>query len=167
MKKILALTLIALLILTGCQQNESKEQLIVFSFHGSDEQLTITNGVIVLQGEDSIFSGGDLTVREDFLTDVTSCSLRYYFTYNNEDINILTRSITHENNSTISIEGYLGKISGEGTFLDTTDQEESITSLKNNLNFELKKTHSDGTENIYQIHMNLSEITSEYEMSMI
>ena len=45
MKKILALTLIALLILTGCQQNESKEQLIVFSFHGSDEQLTITNGV--------------------------------------------------------------------------------------------------------------------------
>ena len=68
---------------------------------------------------------------------------------------------------TISIEGYLGKISGEGTFLDTTDQEESITSLKNNLNFELKTTHSDGTENIYQIHMNLSEITSEYEMSMI
>lgn len=32
MKKILALTLIVLLILTGCQQNESKEQLIVFFF---------------------------------------------------------------------------------------------------------------------------------------
>lgn len=164
MKKILAITLISLLVFTGCQQNKSKEQLIVFSFHGSDEQLTITNGVIVLQGEDSIFSSGDLSVSEDFLTDITSCSLRYYFTSNNEDINILTGSTTHEKNSSISIEGYLGKISGEGTFLDNIDQEESITSLKNNLYFELKTTHSDGTENLYQIHMNLSEITSESEM---
>lgn len=164
MKKILAITLISLLVFTGCQQNKSKEQLIVFSFHGSDEQLTITNGVIVLQGENSIFSGGDLSVSEDFPTDITSCSLRYYFTSNNEDINILTGSTTHEKNSSISIEGYLGKISGEGTFLDNIDQEESITSLKNNLYFELKTTHSDGTENLYQIHMNLSEITSESEM---
>lgn len=163
MKKILALTLMASLVLTGCKQNESKQHLIVFSFHGSNEQLTITNGIIVFHGENSIFSGGDLSVNEDFPTDITSCSLRYYFTSNNKDQTILSNSIINHKNSSISIEGYLGKISGEDTFLDNTNIEESITNLKNNLCFELLTTNSNGTENVYHINMTLSEITSELE----
>lgn len=67
------LFLIAILMLTlvGCD-NVTQEQLTVYSFSGENEQFSISNGVIVLDGTEEIFSGGDLKVADNFFTDIMS-----------------------------------------------------------------------------------------------
>lgn len=57
--KALVFMTIIMLALTECGKVE-QERLTVYSFSGENEQLTISNGIIVLNGTEEIFSGGDL-----------------------------------------------------------------------------------------------------------
>jgi len=65
MKKIITLTLalafmsICVLGLSGCSDagaNSQDEQKAVYSFHGGDGQISVSNGTIVL-GENEVFDG--------------------------------------------------------------------------------------------------------------
>ena len=73
MKKtaILAASLLILSVfLAGCfmDHKERQEPLKVYSFSGDGEYLSVSNGVLVLDGENETLYGGDLTVKpEDFL----------------------------------------------------------------------------------------------------
>lgn len=161
MKKIPALIFITALILTGCSKTESKQSLKVYSFHGENEQLSVTNGIIVFNDGDNTFYGGDLAVSEDFPSNITTFSTKFYIKSDNDDQIIISNTVISQNNSPLSINTDLGKTSGQGGTLDTADDNEIITDLKNNLYFELVTTDANGEKNIYELQMLLSEVIAE------
>lgn len=69
--KTLVFMTIFMMALTGCGKAE-QERLVGYSFSGEDEQLAVSNGVIVLNGTEEIFAGGDLKVTSDLFNDITS-----------------------------------------------------------------------------------------------
>lgn len=80
MKKIMAVMLSLLactVLLTGCNtSSESNEEqsLKVYSFSGENEYISVSNGVIILDGKDEICYGGDLKVMSDDFADITTYS---------------------------------------------------------------------------------------------
>ena len=75
--KALAFMTILMLALTGCGKAE-QEPLRVYSFSGENEQLTVSNGIIVFNGSEEIFSGGDLKAADESFLDITSYSTTFY-----------------------------------------------------------------------------------------
>lgn len=78
MKKIMAVMLSLLactVLLAGCNtSSESNEEqsLKVYSFSGENEYISVSDGVIILDGKDEICYGGDLKVlSDDFANSVT------------------------------------------------------------------------------------------------
>lgn len=86
MKRLMAfmLAMISVLALGGCnntkqEQNEKQEQVLTYSFHGSNEYLAIINGSIVLSDTEELFDGGNLEITQsDICEDVTSYFTTFY-----------------------------------------------------------------------------------------
>lgn len=80
MKKIMAVMLSLLactVLLAGCNtSSESNEEqsLKVYSFSGENEYISVSNGVIILDGKDEICYGGDLKVMSDDFANITTSS---------------------------------------------------------------------------------------------
>ena len=78
MKKIMAVMLSLLactVLLAGCNtSSESNEEqsLKVYSFSGENEYISVSNGVIILDGKDEICYGGDLKVMSDDFANITT-----------------------------------------------------------------------------------------------
>ena len=89
MKKIMAATLSLLacaVLLAGCNissENNEEQSLKVYSFSGENEYISVSNGVIILDGKDEICYGGDLKVTSDDFGDITTyssnCNSRFFF----------------------------------------------------------------------------------------
>lgn len=150
--KALVFITIIMLALTGCGKAE-QERMTVYSFSGENEQLAISNGVIVLNGTEEIFSGGDLKVNDDFFTDITSYSTTFYTMSNGERNDILSNSVVDETGGTVNVSGDLGKVSG-GSIISRID-------LKNTLCFELVTKNKNGEESMCQLQLSLTEITKD------
>lgn len=154
--KVLVFMAILLLTLAGCEKAE-KEQLTVYSFSGENEQLSISNGIIILNGTEETFSGGDLKVSDDFFDNITSYSTTFYIMSGGEKDVILSNGMVDMTGDTVNISGDLGQISGDSAIRrikvdDTSD-------LENILYFELTTKDMNGKENVYQLQLPLSEIT--------
>lgn len=163
MKKRIALVLIAMLSFAGCAKAKPEQPLMVYSFHGENEQLKITNGVIVCSEETDVFSGGDLEVSGDFPSNITSFTTTFYLSSESQDKTIMTNSVIDQTGTCILVGGELGSISGGGGFLASVLDEEKTANLKNNLYFELTTTDSNGEKNVYQLQMLVSEVLIESE----
>lgn len=154
--KVFVYMAILMLALTGCGKEEP-EQLTVYSFSGENEQLTVSNGVIVLNGTEEIFSGGDLKVTGDLPADITSYSTTFYIMSGSERDVILSNSTVDMTGGTVNVSGDLGQISGDSTLrrikIDDTND------LNGTLYFELTTKDKYGMENVYQLQMALTEIT--------
>ena len=80
MKKIMAATLsllVCAVLLAGCNtssENNEEQSLKVYSFSGENEYISVSNGVIILDGKDEICYGGDLKVTSDDFGDITTYS---------------------------------------------------------------------------------------------
>ena len=154
--KTLVFMTILMLALTGCGKAE-QEQPVVYSFSGEDGQLAVSNGIIVLNGTEETFAGGDLKVTGDLFTDITSYSTTFYTMSGNERDIILSNSVVDMTGGKVNVSGDLGQISGESVIKrikidDTSD-------LKNALYFELITKDKNGEESVYQLQMSLTEIT--------
>ena len=154
--KVLVFMAILLLTLAGCEKVE-QEQLTVYSFSGENEQLSISNGIIILNGTEETFSGGDLKVSDDFFDNITSYSTTFYIMADDEKDVILSNDVVDMTGDTVNISGDLGQISGNSTIRrikidDTSD-------LENILHFELTTKDRNGKENVYQLKLSLTEIT--------
>lgn len=98
-------------MLAGCSQNgENKsEKITVYSFCGENEQFAVTNGVIVISADEEIFYGGDLKVTDDeYFSDITSYSVKFYTMTNGETRTIMHNSVVDQTGSTINVAGDLG-----------------------------------------------------------
>ena len=154
--KVLVFLAILMLALVGCEKVE-QEQLTVYSFSGENEQLSISNGIIILNGTEETFSGGDLKVSDDFFDNITSYSTTFYIMAGDEKDVILSNGMVDMTGDTVNISGDLGQISGNSTIRrikidDTSD-------LENILHFELTTKDRNGKENVYQLQLSLTEIT--------
>ena len=154
--KVFVYMAILTLALSGCGKEE-QEPLRVYSFSGENEQFAVSNGIIVLNGSDEIFSGGDLKAADDCFLDITSYSTTFYTISGSEKNVILSNSVVDTTGGTVNVSGDLGQISGDSTLrrikIDDTND------LNGTLYFELTTKDKYGTENVYQLQMALTEIT--------
>lgn len=129
----------------------------MYSFSGENEQLSISNGIIVFDGTKELFAGGERKVSDDFFNNITSYSTAFYIMSGDEKDVILSNSVTDITGDTVSVSGKLGQISGDSSIrrikIDDTDD------LKNLLFFELTAKDTDGKENVYQLQLSLTEVT--------
>ena len=159
MKKIRAVMLSLLactVLLAGCNtSSESNEEqsLKVYSFSGENEYISVSNGVIILDGKDEICYGGDLKVMSDDFSDITTYSTTIYINGSEKEI-LLSNGVDDQTGGTIDVSGNIGKISGD-VLGDSDDK------LTDNLWFELKTTNLSGEENTYQVQLETTEITKE------
>lgn len=154
--KALAFMTILMLALTGCGKEE-QEPLRVYSFSGENEQFAVSNGIIVLNGSEEIFSGGDLKAADESFLDITSYSTTFYTISGNEKNVILSNSVEDMTGGTVNVSGDLGQVSGESIIRRTKIDDAS--DWGNTLFFELTTKDKYGTENVYQLQMALTEIT--------
>lgn len=62
-------------LFTGCStspESDEEQSLKVYSFSGENEYISVSNGVIILDGKDEICYGGDLKVMSDDFADITA-----------------------------------------------------------------------------------------------
>ena len=160
MKKIRAVMLSLLactVLLAGCNtSSESNEEqpLKVYSFSGENEYISVSNGVIILDGKDEICYGGDLKVMSDDFSDITTYSTTIYIN-GSEKETLLSNGVDDQTGETIDVSGNVGQISGD--ILRDSDADK----LTDNLWFELKTTNLNGEENTYQVQLETTEITKE------
>ena len=154
--KVLVFLAILMLALVGCEKVE-QEQLTVYSFSGENEQLSISNGIIILNGTEETFSGGDLKVSDDFFDNITSYSTTFYIMSGGEKDVILSNGTVDMTGDTVNISGDLGQISGDSAIRRI--KIDGTSDLKNILYFELTTKDMDGNENVYQLELSLTEIT--------
>lgn len=144
-------------LLAGCNtSSESNEEqpLKVYSFSGENEHISVSNGIIILDGKDEICYGGDLKAMSDDFTDITTYSTTIYINGSEKEI-LLSNSVDDQTGGTIDVSGNIGKISGY--ILRDSDADK----LTDNLWFELKTTNLSGEENTYQVQLKTTEITKE------
>ena len=142
------------LILSGCgTSTESEPSLTVYSFSGENEQFSISNGVIVLTPDEEIFYGGDLTEKQETLSDIVEYSTTFYAMSGNEQKTLLSNSVIDETGTGVKISGQTGRIAGD------VISRAQIDDLQNGLFFELKTTSSNGEQHQYQIQLTLTEVT--------
>ena len=160
MKKIRAVMLSLLactVLLAGCNTSpESNEEqpLKVYSFSGENEYISVSNGVIILDGKDEICYGGDLKVMSDDFANITTYSTTIYIN-GSEKETLLSNGVDDQTGETIDVSGNVGQISGD--ILRDSDADK----LTDNLWFELKTTNLSGEENTYQVQLETTEITKE------
>ena len=160
---LLFVALAAALILAGCEKTESSQSLVVYSFHGENELLAVHNGIIVIRDGAEVFDGGDLEVQEDFPSEITSYTTEFYYLSGDKEKTILTHSVVDQTGNQISVEGDLGRISGDGAISGLGTQDQELSDLQKGLYFELTTIDQSGTQNVYQVQMSVSEVLSESE----
>ena len=160
MKKIMAATLSLLacaVLLAGCNissENNEEQSLKVYSFSGENEYISVSNGVIILDGKNEICYGGDLKVISDDFVDITTYSTTIYIN-GSEKETLLSNSVDDQTGGTIDFSGNIGKISGD--IFKNRDADK----LTDNLWFELKTTNLNGEESTYRVQLETTEITKE------
>ena len=160
MKKISGVTLsllVCTLLLAGCgtsPKSNEEQPLRVYSFSGENEYISVSNGVIILDGKDEICYGGNVKVMSDKFADITTYSTTIYINESEKEI-LLSNSVDDQTGGTIDVSGNIGKVSGD--ILRDSDADK----LTDNLWFELKTTNLDGEENTYQVQLAATEITKE------
>ena len=160
MKKIMAVMLSLLactVLLAGCNtSSESNEEqsLKVYSFSGENEYISVSNGVIILDGKDEICYGGDLKVMSDDFANITTYSTTIYIN-GSEKETLLSNGVDDQTGETIDVSGNVGQISGD--ILRDSDADK----LTDNLWFELKTTNLNGEESTYRVQLETTEITKE------
>ena len=152
MKKIMVATLSLLayaVLLAGCNtstESNEEQSLKVYSFSGENEYISVSNGVIILDGKNEICYGGDLKVISDDFVDITTYSTTIYIN-GSEKETLLSNSVDDQTGGTIDFSGNIGKISGD--IFKNRDADK----LTDNLWFELKTTNLSGEENTYQVQL--------------
>lgn len=150
------LTLTMILTLLGCGKAE-QEPTSVYSFHGENELLLVSNGVMVLGEEKDVFQGGNLQVAEEIGVGVVSYTTRFYFLLDGER-DVFFRMELVNGGEMLRQNPELGNSSGSGGFQNI--RQRSFESWKDSLFFELTTMDESGAEQVYTLPMTITEVTS-------
>lgn len=159
MKRILRLLLMLVVSLTflGCGKTE-QEPIRVYSVHGEDALISVTNGVMVLGEENDIFHGGDLQVAEEVGTGIVSYTMRFYFLLDGEREDFFRMALVNAGDI-LKENGSIGNISGSGVFHNEKICQKPFDGWKDALFFELTTEDLSGSERVYTLPMTITEVT--------
>lgn len=159
MKKISSvfLALAMVLMFAGCGKTE-QEPARVYSFHGENELLSVTNGVMVMVEGNDVFHGGDLQVAEEVGAGIVSYTTRFYFLLDGEREDFFRMVLVNAGEMLLENRS-LGSISGSGVFHKDKIQQSSFDSWKDSLFFELTTVDKAGTKQVYTLPMTITEVT--------
>lgn len=161
MRKAILPLLLLLFMLTGCSRVEQRP-LAVYSFSGENDLFAVSNGVIVLNGPEEIFSGGDLETFDSFPTDVTAFSATYYAQSGAEKDTFLSNAVVDQTGHRLRVSGNLGKISGGDILTRFAGKE--LLDFQDNLYLDLTLTDSAGKQHLYTLHMTVRDIMGNADM---
>ena len=160
MKKMIVfiLAIICLFIFNGCNTIENTNKTEVYTFYGENEYISVINGTAVIDGEDEMFSGGELRVIDkEIFADVVYWRYEFYILNDGEEKTLSVGSVSDETGeASAGIEGDLGKISG-GDIISRYD-DSYADELTNNLFFKFIVKNADGEENTYHLQMNVNKV---------
>ena len=160
MKKALVfiLAIICLFIFVGCNSTEESDKTEVYTFHGENEYISVTNGTAVIDDENEMFSGGNLAVlNKELFDNAVYWRYEFYVSNDGEEKTVYVGSVSDETGgASVNIEGDLGKISG-GDII--TKYDDSYTDdFVNNLYFKLVVKNAEGEENTYHLQMKVDKV---------
>ena len=158
MKKTFSLLLVVFLccaLLAGCGGGTASAELSVYSFSGENDQLRLSNGVLVLSEED-VFHGGDLEVLDENVPPAVDYTTEYYLAGDGEERTLLSMQSVDRTGGTLDPSGSTGAISGDlgGRFYD---------GWQNDLWLELSITDQEGQTFTYQLQLQVTEVTGTEE----
>lgn len=160
MKKVIALILGVLCIfaLVGCSGEEVKNETAVYTFSGENEYIRVTNGTVVLDGEEEAFSGGRLEILNKRLCeDAVSWSEEFYIYSGGEEKTVMKNVINDQTGgASVSMYGDLGKISGANVITEYKNYD--TENFERNLFFRLTVTDSKGKEKAYELKLNVEKV---------
>ncbi len=161
MKKAIALILLLLcaFIFVGCGAEKLNGKTEVYTFSGENDYFSVSNGTVVLDGEEEAFSGGHLTVlQKQLFSDIVSYDADFYIIKDGNDKRaVLSSSVVDMTGGSVRFNGDdLGKISGDTIITNYKMIEEE--EWQNNLFFELTLKDSKGREKVYEIQMNVEKV---------
>ncbi len=167
------LLIVVLLMFTSCDRSKRDK---VYSFHGENDEISISNGVIILSEKEDIFYGGYLKIQEDIpLDDIVSYSTNFYWLSEDEkktikyhEVEAKTISVGFtessgnqpDNDSMILVPAInlsLGKKVGKDAVPEIGEGKES--DWNDRLYFELVIKNKTGEEKVYSTKLSLTEVT--------
>lgn len=159
MKRISALLTAALLgcaLLAGCGGGEVPAELSVWSLSGENEQLRLSNGVLVLNGGEDVLHGGDLEVLDNSVPPATAFLTEYYLAGDGEARTLLSMQSVDQTGGTLDPAGSTGAIAGDlsGRFYE---------GWQNELWLELTVTDRAGQTFTYPLQLRATEVTDRAE----
>ncbi|WMM26785.1 hypothetical protein RBU61_08910 [Tissierella sp. MB52-C2] len=139
------LIVIALCFITSCTKRQDKME--VYSFSGENENITISNGLIIVTDGSEKFIGGDLSFKVEEPSDVKSYFKKFFFYKDGVEITILNGSTTTEGATKgLHISSDLGSISSKDLFYDN-----DLELIKGSLNFSISGNLMNGEDFEYNL----------------
>lgn len=156
MKKMKAFLFAAVLVLLfmGCTKT-GKEELAVYSFHGANEEITVFNGILIVNGEEQIFKGGYLKFIGELPKDIVSYSTTFYMNVGKGREAVYSNKVEDMGGGTVELTTDLGKAFGSGVINKTMLGKRQ--EWKNPLSFELKIKDRNGEDYSYFLELSLTE----------
>ena len=160
MKKALVfiLAIICLFIFVGCNSTEESDKTEVYTFYGENEYISVTNGTAVIDGENEMFSGGNLRIsNEEPFDNAVYWRYEFYVSNDDEENTVYVGSVSDETGgASVNIEGDLGKISGGDIITKYDDY--YADAFVNYLYFKLVVKNAEGEENTYHLQMKVDKV---------
>ncbi len=117
--------------------------------------LSVSNGVIVLNGAEETFYGGELEAKPEAFQNITAFSATFYIDTVDGEQTLLSNRVEDLTGGTIGLPGALGKVSGD-VFRDA-----DLAALPNGFFFRLEATDLEGGTNEYPLQLTLTEVTGQ------
>ena len=152
-----ALSLLCCAAVAGCAPATGAGQerpVAVYSFHGENAHLKLSNGVIVLTPEKEILYGGALEAGEGAFADAAACTVTYYLASDGGEASVLmSNSVSDHTGGAVNVSGWTGSISGDVFDGDDVERlEEQLT-----LAVEIRDIY--GEPHRYDLPLTVREVT--------
>ena len=148
------------LLLAGCGQEsgETDKFLAVYSLSGESDEITLSNGVLVLTDTEQTLDGGDLRFHPAEPFDTVRYTTKICLSAGGERSVLISMGAQDTTGGGLEISGDVGGCSGEML------TEEQVSGLKDaSCFFELTCTDRSGEERIYTLPLTLTEVVAPAE----
>lgn len=160
MKRCAAILVVCLLLaalLTGCARvsyGGQGESLAVWSFHGENDEIAVSNGVIAISPDTETLYGGNLAVKTEAFDEVAAYTVKIELDTDDGRRPLLVNTVSTADaaDTPIGVSDFIGQTTGD--VFAGTDAE----FVPDSLWFELEVTDLRGEFYVYQVPLQVTQI---------